>query len=272
MSWLSRFLKRKERSVPNNRWIVGLKFRTEDIFNLDGLTIIDCPEGRYIADPFLVEDNNNHWLFYEDYDYQKGSIAVGLLQGLELVDRRTCLETSSHLSFPCVLEFNAQYYMTPEQSASRELWVWVAEDFPHTWKKLCRVANGRYHDPIVRKTAKGSLEIWTTTDDDTVRVFESPKPEGPWILRKIENTKNNFNRSAGNFIGSLRPVQETKPIYGRAIHIVDPNGARIHSIEPDWHPGLNGTHTINFDSRYVVIDGRIPLHQNNIANSTRAGA
>ena len=30
-------------------------------------------------------------------------------------------------------------------------------------------------------------------------------------------------------------------------------------IEPDWHPGLAGTHTFNFTSELVVVDGKLYL-------------
>jgi hypothetical protein len=233
--------------------------RSADIFDLTGLHVLECPVGRYMADPFVVESKGEHYLFYEDYDYTKGRIAVGVLNGTQLIERRICLETDKHLSFPCVLEFEDSYFMVPEQSASRELWLWKAQIFPDRWYKYCRVSCGKYHDPVLRVSETGSLQIYTTNNDDKLCVFEALAPEGPWKQLTTHAYKGRFNRSAGHFIGSLRPVQESTPVYGRAIHLVGPKGDCVRSIEPDWYPNLNGTHTINCDSDYVVVDGRLPL-------------
>lgn len=260
MSWLRKVLRRPSQpKAARQKWFIAVKLRNGSPFDLQGLQPIPCPNGRYMADPFLVEVRGDHWLFYEDYDYVKGRIAVGRLEGTKLVDQRICLETENHLSFPCVLAEKGQHYMVPEQAASKELWVWRADTFPDRWLRYACVARGRFHDPVLRVAGQGVIELWATTNDDALCVFRADAMEGPWHLVSRRARISEWTRSAGLWFEGFRPVQETAPVYGRAIHVLDSNGTRVHTIEPDWHPGLNGTHTINVNDRYIVIDGRVPL-------------
>ncbi len=267
MTWFRDMFRRSKKPKPaRQRWFIAVKLRSGSPFDLDGLTPVPCPDGRYMADPFLAETSGTHWLFYEDYDYHQGRIAVGRLDGTELVDRRICLETQHHLSFPCVIGVSGVHYMVPEQAAARELWVWRATSFPDRWVRCARIACGRFHDPVLRVASQNSVEVWATTDDDTLCVFRADTPMGPWnLVSKIARTEE-WTRGAGLFFDGMRPVQETTPVYGRAIHVLDDRGVRVKTIEPTWYPGLNGTHTINFNDRYVVIDGRVPLAPSNEAS------
>lgn len=185
-----------------------------------------------MADPFLIETSGTHWLFYEDYDYRQGRIAVGRLDGTKLVDRRICLETKHHPSFPCVVGVSGVHYMVREQAAARKLWVWRATLFPDRWVRRARIARGRFHDPVLRVASQDSVEAWATIDDETLRVFRAATPAGSWnLVSKIARTKE-WTRSAGLFFDGMRLVQETTPVYGRAIHVLNDRGVRVKTIEP----------------------------------------
>lgn len=244
-----------------NRWFIAIRKKTQQSFDLSKLTILNAPEGRYWADPFLAEDGDKTYLFFEDYDYVKGKLSVGEIVekdgDIGITNVRTVLEKPYHMSFPSVINIEGEWFMTPEQVLSGRLEIYKAIQFPDVWEDICTVARGRYDDPIMRKV-HGSFEVWASEDGDKLRVFVSDTLTDEWRLktaRDLEHTRN-----AGHFFESYRPVQESLPVYGRSIkfrrsdHSLSPV-----NIEPTWYNGLTGTHTFNVSSKYVVIDGRINL-------------
>ena len=184
----------------------------------------------------------------------KGIISVGELDGLTLKNVRPILDEPEHISFPSVLYSDGGWYMTPERHNARMLRVYRATAFPDRWEPLVDVAHGRFDDPLLRETERG-FEIWTT-QADVLHVFEAKHIEGPW--RQVRTHDAPFQRSAGNFIGDIRPTQDAKPVYGRAIKFLRGDDV-VRTIEPTWYPNLTGTHTFNVSETHVVIDGRIAL-------------
>lgn len=238
-----------------NKWFIALKKRGSDMTDLSDLTIVPSPEGCYFADPFLAEENGKTYLFYEDYDYEKGRIAVAEVEGLEVKNHRVIIDEPYHMSFPSVVKFKGEWYMTPERCLAGELLVYKAVSFPDVWEPVASVSTGRFDDPVMREK-DGALEIWCSTDGDNLRVFRSDSIEGPWGL--IFAQEQPFARAAGHFIGPMRIAQDSVPTYGRAIKFLE-QGKVIYTIEPDWYPQLTGTHTFNVSEKYVVLDGRIAL-------------
>lgn len=240
-----------------NKWFIGIKKHGEDLLDISNLTILESPPGHYYADPFLAEEGDKTYLFFEDYDYKKGVLAVGELEGLKLKNVHMILDQPWHTSFPSVVKIEDKWYMTPECVLSGELWVYKALRFPDVWIRFGNpVALGRFDDPVLRQTKDG-YEIWTSEDGDKVRVFRSTSLVGAWNLIKTKDEA--FARSAGHFIGDIRPTQDSVPVYGRAIKFKRDDKV-IGGIEPDWMEGLTGCHSFSVSSKYIAIDGRIKLH------------
>ena len=251
---LKLFTPKKPIPKKGDQWFIGIKYRSKNIFNLKGLVFIKAPKGRYWADPFVIEHEGKHYLFYEDYDYIKAVIGVAELKGLRLLNPRTVIEEKQHMSFPAVFKHDGQIYMTPERCRAKKLYIYKATRFPDVWEKYALVARGKFDDPIVRKVKSG-FEIWTTEGGNNLRVFKSSNLKGPWIL--IKKSEEDFARSAGYFIGNLRPVQDLRKTYGGAIKFLDRKKV-VKTINPNWGKNLNGTHTFNVTDKYIVIDGRRP--------------
>lgn len=244
-----------------NKWFIAIKKRGEDIFDLSHLQLVDNEfENTYWADPFLMEHEGKEYCFFEWYNYEKGVLGVAEVQdnlgGIAFANPRVILDEEKHLSFPSVMWDGWNYYMTPERVLAGELLVYRAVEFPDVWAVHSRVAMGRYDDPIMRTVDVGKYEIWTT-DDNKLRVFYSEDNMQTWRVIRTEDKP--YQRSAGHFIGDLRPTQDSVPIYGRAIKFLDPEGKVKHYIEPDWYEGLTGCHTFNVSSKHVVVDGRVKL-------------
>ena len=98
-------------------------------------------KGGYYADPFVfVKDGQVH-VFVEEYeaDEAKGKISFFEVRknGEKFVcsEPKTIIETEHHLSYPFVFEHENEIYMLPECSASGEVALYRATEFPSKWVK-----------------------------------------------------------------------------------------------------------------------------------------
>jgi hypothetical protein len=241
-----------KKTNKKDQWFIALKYRSKNLFNLKNLTIIHAPKGHFWADPFVIEHQKKHFIFFEDHDYVKANIGVAELKGLNLINPRTIICERVHVSFPAVFKHKQDFYMTIESIKAKKLYIYKAIKFPDQWKKYSIVARGQFDDPIIKKTNKG-FEIWASEGSNRLKVFHSQTINGPWKLIKDEEKK--YARSAGHFIGNLRLAQDCTSTYGGAIKLIK-NDKVIKTIKPNWAANIIGTHTFNFNSKYVVLDGK----------------
>lgn len=244
-----------------NRWFIGLKEKGLDVFDMHGLTLNRAAEGFYWADPFLAEEDGKRFIFMEEYDYTKGYLVCAELDGLEVRNVKKILDLSTHCSFPSVTKIGDEWYMTPENVLSGELWVYRAKKFPYEWERFSLVAKGRYDDPILRW--EGGFIIETSTDGDKRRIFrntDSIGMKGEWNL--VWSADEMYSRRAGHdfvhpTLGTISPMQDSVPIYGWAIVFKNHARQTVHWIEPDWMPHLTGTHTFSTSEHLVAVDARV---------------
>jgi hypothetical protein len=236
-----------------NKWLIGYKKTNSS----DDFTVIESPEDHYYADPFIIKHGGTNYLFFEDYDYDKGSIAFGKLtdEGFEYGGK--VLE-GSHFSFPAVFEHEGEYYMTPENG---NIDLYKAKNFPYNWEFVERIATGHYADPVIFKNGKEWL-CFASSPDHTLRLF---RKGDSWS--EIWNCEYANSRSAGHLFYEdgklLRPVQDCIDGYGLGVYIKEislaPYTEKVVKKLPDWLHGLTGFHTFNFNEDYTVVDGRIKL-------------
>ncbi len=120
------------------RWGVAYQF-TDDWqhVNLTQSTVIKNPPNHFLADPFIVTKNGQHYCFVEDLDYatNKGKIAVYQISQNGVVALGTALEEDFHLSYPYIFEADGKLYMCPETYQAHEIRLYECVDFPLQWKK-----------------------------------------------------------------------------------------------------------------------------------------
>ena len=77
---------------------------------------IDSPRGHFLADPFVISNNNNNFIFLEDYSFKnkKGVINVYQVNENHYKCLGTVLEEEFHLSYPFVFKFKNKFFMVPE--------------------------------------------------------------------------------------------------------------------------------------------------------------
>ena len=85
-----------------------------------GAIPIHPDHANFIADPFLLEDGNETWLFVEEWDETQGCghlAAAQVLAGGEVGPRREILRRPYHLSYPFVSDTPTTFtfYLSPQR-------------------------------------------------------------------------------------------------------------------------------------------------------------
>lgn len=242
-----------------NRWFLSYRAHEE----LKWHDVV-APEERYWADPFLVEHKKKHYVFFEDYDYDVGSIAYGTLSREGFEYGAKVLE-GVHFSFPAIFEWNREYYMTPER---RDIILYKATKFPDEWEEVRPIALGNYADPCVVEIM-GEWYCFATEAEHELRIFKAERPDAQWKLWYAGNHK--YSRNAGFPIVSqggevTRYVQIGDPDYGsyvgKKLSVAFGSGQYREGDTiklPRFKEGLTGMHTWNRDSKFTITDGRIKL-------------
>jgi hypothetical protein len=246
---------------------------------ISGLRIISPPPNHFYADPFPVTEEGRHYVFFEDYDYQK---AKGLLAYLTIEANGTIsspkiiLEQHYHLSYPYIFKHRGQHYMIPETSANRTVDLYIAESFPDQWKYKCTLMSGiqavdatlfRHQDRFWMFA--GVAEEGQPASED-LHLFFSKRIEGPWHPHPLNPVVSDIRhaRPAGKIFyrgnDLIRPSQNCSKAYGYSILLnrikvlskAEYEEETIESILPDWHPNMLATHTLNSTDDIEVLDGR----------------
>jgi hypothetical protein len=120
------------------RWQAAFTRQTWPGFKPDPDQIKRLPnqDHQFQADPFIIHENGRDYCFIEQLDYRKGK---GVLSAYDITGETpihlgVVLEEPFHLSYPFLFRYNEAIYLCPETSASREIRLYKAIDFPMVWK------------------------------------------------------------------------------------------------------------------------------------------
>jgi hypothetical protein len=236
------------------------------------------PRDRFWADPFPVEREGRHWLFYEEQPLDAPRAHINVVE----IDERgvagahtTVLTRDYHLSYPSVFRWRDEWWMTPETAGIGKVQLFRATRFPYEWEHAADLLDLRATDPtlveidgrwwmFVGVRAPGAIEA-TALD-----IYHADTPLGPWRAHARNPLRVDVRaaRPAGRVFrheGRLhRPAQDGSPVYGTAIvvHRIDtltPDEYRetpVARIDPTWTPGIVGTHTLNAAGRLSATDAR----------------
>ena len=96
---------------------------------------IENPIGRSLADPFIYEKDNEHFIFVEDlfFSDNKGRISVIRVEDEKYEFLGVVLEESFHLSFPFIFDHDGEVFMVPETHQSNDIRLYRCEIFPMKW-------------------------------------------------------------------------------------------------------------------------------------------
>lgn len=245
----------------------------------------------WIADPFIFEDKDVTYLFYEAYDLIKckGVIAYSILNdNFVATTPKVVIEEDYHLSFPFIFIKDNHIYIMPESCNDDSLKVYKALSFPDIWKEDYSVLEDIYCSDSVffEFKEKRYLSIF-----EQFRNPPSEKKHYCWgihsiykldksgILRKLPASVTQEGdygiRNAGAFFkcgnNLIRVGQNsTDDVYGKGmvffridsvepyceqeIYNVDYREMQKHLIFGGEEKKIDGTHTYNVSDKYEIID------------------
>jgi hypothetical protein len=258
-------------------WFVAVRARSADGLVHAPMRALPNPAGRYLADPFPIEIDGRHFLFVEDYSHATRRAVISVSEagpdGTWSPPRRV-LEREHHLSYPFVFEHEGSIYMLPETGETSRVELYRAVAFPDEWRLDRVLLDGLTAVDATLHVEDGTLWLFTNIveghgDRGELFLFSSRSLDGEWLPHPQNPivTDPGTARPAGRLFMRegvvIRPGQDCSRGYGEAVVLnrVDKlspseyHETPVDRIEPDWMPGLEGTHTYTFDSQYECLDG-----------------
>ncbi len=222
------------RALRNGPWSIGL-YQGPTPFQLAPSPEVKNPlltwedvtdvDAVYVADPFLVREKGEYFLFFEVMDRETGRGKIALARGSCLAHLRyegVVLEEPFHVSYPHVLVDGGYYYMVPESLEKGEVRLYRAEDFPRGWRFVKTLVSGEeLEDPTVFYHGGRWWILASVRGGGALNLYFSESLTGEWIehpANPLKKEKTQPLRPAGRvfyFHGRLyRLAQDNVPDYG----------------------------------------------------------
>jgi hypothetical protein len=239
---------------------------------------IDPPRGEFYADPFVVDRDGRHYLFYEAYRHSLGRAELAVR---ELADGRagppvTIMARPYHLSYPFVFQWRDEHFLLPESAESGLVQLYRAVDFPGEWCVDTTLLEGvrAYDSTLVEHDGRYFLFAAIPepgADIDELHLFWADDLRGPYRPHPQNPVVSDASRArpAGRVFSNggrlIRPSQDGSRGYGSAIVLneivrLDPAGYAERPagrIEATWDASARGTHTIDHDGAIEVVDVKL---------------
>ena len=222
-------------------WAIGI-YRGSSPFNLRPIDpdsnpvltakdVSDVP-ASFVADPFMIEVDGRWFMFFEVMNTSNEKGEIGLAVSTDLVRweyRGIVFRQPHHLSYPFVFQSGSKFYMIPEMSNAAEITIFQADSFPYEWNPVSTVVRGdRYVDAtILYENGRWWVFATIAPKSDVLRIFHSPRLEGPWIEHPTSTSLDGIGRPAGRIVSSggnlIRFVQDSSRVYGEMVyaHVID---------------------------------------------------
>ena len=185
----------------------------------------DMP-ARFVADPFLIQEQGAFYLFFEVMGVDRGAIGLAVsVDGRRWRYERIVLDEPFHLSYPNVFKWKDEYYLVPESLATNSVRLYKATHFPDGWRFERSIIPGRALVDSTILTHQGLLWLFSSSpDNQNLYLFYADRPEGPWRehpASPIVRGNSRDARSAGNVLDTgdrlIRLSQDCETSYGKAV-------------------------------------------------------
>jgi hypothetical protein len=195
---------------------------------LTAADIKDIP-ARFVADPFLIQEKETFYLFFEVLGVDRGVIGLATsADGHQWRYERIVLEEPFHLSYPNVFKWKGDYYLVPESAADKSVRLYKATHFPDEWQFVKPIIADRTLVDSTVLIHQGLLWLFCSSpDNQNLYLFYADQPEGPWREHPGSPVvKGNARdaRPAGNILDTgerlIRFSQDSRAIgekYGKAV-------------------------------------------------------
>lgn len=265
------------------QWILLQKHTQGFTSDISSFHKIIPPKDRFWADPFLIQNQNKQYLFFEElmFDTDKGHLSVVELnqEGTTKGEPVKVLDKPYHLSYPFIFEYEDKYWMIPESNENRNIQLYQCEEFPHKWKHHSNLMEGvkavdatiffynekwwLFVNMAEQHGACMDDELFLFYADSPLTTDWNPHPLNP-IISDVRTA-----RCAGHIFeknGKLyRPSQDGSWRYGYALNLNeilvlnenDYQEKRVENVKPSTENGLTRIHTWNANQELAVTDGVI---------------
>jgi hypothetical protein len=220
------------------------------------LTAHDVRDVRaaFVADPFMVRDFDQHFMFFEVMDETTGKASIGLgtsATGVEWEYKRIVLAEPFTLSYPYVFKWDGHYYMLPETHQANAVRLYRATEFPYRWSFVGSLVTGRpLNDPSIVHL-NNHWWLFAGEQDDTLCLYHADNLMGPWVehprspIISGDPTRARPGGRLLQFEGRLfRMAQRDRPNYGnqvRVFEVVELSTGDYREAEVPESPILRGT-------------------------------
>lgn len=232
-----------KRGIPfvrqKEQWTIGI-YTGKSPFDFSGFqgfrnpvltaeNVTDMP-AKFVADPFLVEEDSKWYLFFEAYNLntEQGDLALATsADGKRWEYEQVVLDEPFHLSYPYVFNWDGEYYLIPESFEAESIRLYKAVDFPTKWEFVQTLVDGK---ALVDPSVAHYQDRWwlfasdATNKNDTLRLFFSDELTGPWQEHPespIVEGDANIARPGGRVMvyedRLFRYTQDSDPTYGNQI-------------------------------------------------------
>lgn len=258
------------------------KFLWEKGGRVKKFTVLPNTIRYWAADPFLIEDGQKDYIFFEMFDRfkSKGLIGYREISSGKISKMKVAYEADYHLSFPFIFLYKNEYYIMPEYSEGKELFLLKATHFPNKWEKVESLMTDRrvVDSALLRYNEQNYLltqELNSGYSSNELFVFTQKGKD--WIGHPQNPVVKSFanSRLAGRtFIEKnhlIRVSQDCKNGYGTKIHFNNILNLSENDYEEEMFQTISvkdivvnskesycGIHTYNFDNRYEVVDLKNP--------------
>jgi hypothetical protein len=223
-----------ERALTVEQWSIAYRFGEHAPFDgsLEGFRRLEPPKGGFWADPFPLERDGRHYIFFEELPAGRPKAHISVVE----VDREgnasapvKVLERDYHLSYPFLVEEDGELYMIPETASNRTVEVYRCVEFPHRWRLERVLIEGLYAVDATLHREGGRWWMFCNAAasgeeiNDELHLFSAEKLMGEWTPHRRNPVKSDVrsSRPAGRLFRDggrlLRPGQICTPFYGAGI-------------------------------------------------------
>lgn len=186
-------------------------------------------KAQFVADPFIIKENDKWYMFFEIYDDIKKIGIIGLATSDDKFNwkyEKVVLEESFHLSYPYVFKYNNKIYMMPETGESGFIKIYEAINFPYEWRLTKDIIKGNYWDAsLFRHNDLWWINTYSNRPyRNSMSLFYAKDLFGDWKEHKMSPIVQNnpqICRPAGRVIKYdnklIRFAQDRSDYYGKQI-------------------------------------------------------
>lgn len=229
----------------------------------------------YLADPFVIDLQDETYVFFEQYDYRKGKAVLACaLKSEDFKKYHTVLEEPYHLSFPFMFVYEDALYCLPESYSANALNLYRFDVKTFKLQKVKTLLKDMaVVDPALINYEDHWYLFFTQKNLPSVHLYcyHAVSPFGPFEPHANNPVKTDIrsSRPAGDFIQIeeklFRPAQDCTLHYGRAVevneivrlspqHFEEKPVKRIMPLPAFTYN--KGLHSLNGNQNYTVIDGK----------------